>query len=87
MIADAIEDGQTFIEPFRSTNPLPALTYEEVVQLPAGAPDRIDTPPFDFMHSNDVTFAKSMRETKICVFDGSVQMKAVRKYAQAALTG
>ncbi|WWD20263.1 hypothetical protein CI109_104739 [Kwoniella shandongensis] len=32
-------------------------------------------------------FAKGMRETKICVFDSSLERKMIRKYAQAFLSG
>jgi hypothetical protein len=32
-------------------------------------------------------FAKHMRETKICVFDSSLERKMIRKYAQALLAG
>ncbi|KAL7005663.1 hypothetical protein EMMF5_004744 [Cystobasidiomycetes sp. EMM_F5] len=33
------------------------------------------------------SFAGAMRNTKICVFDGSIEHKAVRKFAQAMLSG
>jgi hypothetical protein len=32
-------------------------------------------------------FAKHMRETRICVFDSSLERKMIRKYAQALLAG
>lgn len=32
-------------------------------------------------------FAEGMRNAQICLFDSSIEKKAIRKYAQAALSG
>lgn len=87
-VANAINDGTTFIK-FADLHPPERPTKKEIDAMIAAKvkANTIWTPEWNFLNGNDQGFAASMRKTKICVFDSTVQMKAIRKYAQAALSG
>ncbi|KAL7005668.1 hypothetical protein EMMF5_004750 [Cystobasidiomycetes sp. EMM_F5] len=83
----AIEDGETFIKQADSKSNSTYPTREWLATLGPGPPNNLTGDYFEFYYANDAAFAADLRRTKICVFDGSVQKKAIRKYMQASLTG
>ncbi len=48
---------------------------------------RLGHPVYDKHERTRADFARGMRESKICVFDASLERKMIRKYAQAMLSG
>jgi hypothetical protein len=44
-------------------------------------------PVYDNHEATRAAFARGMRESRICVFDASLERKLIRKYAQAMLSG
>ncbi|KAH9811265.1 hypothetical protein DFH28DRAFT_901275 [Melampsora americana] len=82
-VAKAIQANQTFI-----TNPtnLPELdtNWEELKR-----PEELNwsDPSHDKQRNLLKEFSSNMRHSKVCVFDGSIEQKFIRKFAQAMLSG
>lgn len=80
----AIEEGETFIQ-----------IHDHPGYIIEGTADAWNHPgtydPTSRLHEkhreNLAHFAEQMRNTKVCVFDGSLERKMIRKYAQAMLSG
>ena len=83
-VQQAIQDHRTFITRFR--HPGFEVRRERV-------PDKkLKTyqqghPSYRPQRTKRAEFANGMRKAQICVFDSSMEKKAIRKYAQAFLSG
>ncbi|KAL7414198.1 hypothetical protein BDY24DRAFT_414418 [Mrakia frigida] len=82
-VTNAVRNKQTFIKWYQH----PGYTVNS--QAPSEAPEWYEeNSPLLAKHLElRGGFAGAMRETKICVFDASLERKLIRKYAQAFLSG
>lgn len=82
-VAKAIQAGQTFI---KNPTKLPELDPNwEALEKPKEL--NWSDSSHDMQRKILKDFAINMRQSKICVFDGSIEQKFIRKFSQAMLSG
>ncbi|EGG00690.1 uncharacterized protein MELLADRAFT_111563 [Melampsora larici-populina 98AG31] len=82
-VAKAIQASQTFIV---NSIKLPELDPNWKDLKPPKKLNWLD-PSHDLQRKILQDFSKNMRQSKICVFDGSIEGKFIRKFSQAMLSG
>ncbi|KAG0142774.1 hypothetical protein CROQUDRAFT_49780 [Cronartium quercuum f. sp. fusiforme G11] len=86
-VSEAIKHGRTQIKELRA--PPPFVTPISTARFLSSRPETLDwnASRHNFQRTILRSFAHSLRSAKVCVFDGSIEEKAIRKFSQPMLSG